>query len=59
MKLKKKEDQSMDTLVLIRGNKILTGGNAEIEWGTEERPSRDCPPLEINNIYNRQAPILL
>jgi hypothetical protein len=30
MKLKKKEDQSVDTSVLLRrGNKILTGGNME------------------------------
>jgi hypothetical protein len=32
MKLKKKEDQHVDTLILLRTrNKILTGGNTETE----------------------------
>ena len=36
MKLKKKDDQSVDTSVLLRrGNKILTGGNMETKCGTE------------------------
>ena len=31
MRLKKKEEQSIDTLILLRrGNKIPTGGNTEI-----------------------------
>jgi hypothetical protein len=45
MKLKK-EDQSMDFSVLLRrGNKILTGGNKEqtVEQRQKKRPSRDCP----------------
>jgi hypothetical protein len=38
MKLKKKEDQSVDASVLLRmGNKILTGGR---EWVGLERKSR-------------------
>jgi hypothetical protein len=36
MKLKKKEDQSVDTLVLLgRGNKILLGGDIETKFGAE------------------------
>ena len=36
MKLKNKEDQSVDALVLLRrGNKILMGGNMETKYGTE------------------------
>jgi hypothetical protein len=48
MKLKKKEDQSVDTLVLLRrGSQIPMGGVTETNSGAEtiqkERPSRDCP----------------
>ena len=36
MKLKKMEEQSVDASVLLRrGNKILTGGNMETKCGTE------------------------
>jgi hypothetical protein len=36
MKLKKKEDQSVDVLVLLRkGSKILTGANIETKHGAE------------------------
>jgi hypothetical protein len=45
-KLKKKEDQIVDTSVLFkRGNKILMGGNTEknVEQRLKERPPRDCP----------------
>jgi hypothetical protein len=36
MKLKKKEDQTVDTLVLLRrGNKISTGGYTETKCGAE------------------------
>jgi hypothetical protein len=48
IKLKEKEDQSVGTSVLIRkGNKILTGENTETKCGAglKERPSRDCPTL--------------
>jgi hypothetical protein len=46
MKLKKKEDQSVDTSFLFRmGNKIpmegVTETNMELRW--KEGPSRDCP----------------
>jgi hypothetical protein len=45
MKLRKKEDQSVDVSVLLRrGNKILMGGDTETKCRAEtERPSRDCP----------------
>jgi hypothetical protein len=45
MKLKKKEDQSVDTLFLLKmGNNVPMKGVAETKLGakTEERPSRDC-----------------
>ena len=36
MKLKKKEDKSVDTLILLKkGNKILTEGDTEAKCGTE------------------------
>jgi hypothetical protein len=36
MKLKEKEDHSVDTSVLLRrGNKIPIGGNAEIKFGAK------------------------
>jgi hypothetical protein len=38
MKLKKMEDQSMDTLVLLkRGNKIPMGGNRETKCRAETK----------------------
>jgi hypothetical protein len=46
MKLKKMEDQSVDASVLLRrGNKILTGGNMDTncEQRLKERPLKDCP----------------
>jgi hypothetical protein len=45
MEPKKKEDQNVDTSVLLRKNKILTGGNTERKCGaeTEGKASRDCP----------------
>jgi hypothetical protein len=45
MKLKKKEDQSVDTLFLLRmGNKIPMEGVTETEFGAEtEGRTRDCP----------------
>ena len=35
MKVKKKEDRSLDISVLRMRNKILTGENTEIKCGTE------------------------
>jgi hypothetical protein len=46
MKPKKKEDQSVDTSILLRrGNKLLIGANTETKYRakTEGKPSRDCP----------------
>ena len=47
MKLKKKEDQSMDASILLRrGNKILMGGNTETKCGaeTEGKAIQRLPP---------------
>jgi hypothetical protein len=62
MKLKKKEDQSVDTLILSRRrNKIPIEGvtgtkcGAEMEGRTIQRLSH----LEIHPIYNHQTQILL
>jgi hypothetical protein len=46
MKLKKKEDHSVDTSIFLRrGIKIPRGRDTETKFGaeTEERPSSDCP----------------
>jgi len=56
MKLKKKEDQSMDTSVLLRrGNKIFKGGNKETKCGaeTEGKIIQRLPHLEIHPIYRQ------
>jgi hypothetical protein len=45
MKLKKNEDQSVDTLPLLRiGNKTPMEGATETKFGAEQKdgPSRDC-----------------
>ena len=55
MKLKKKENQSMDASVLLRRvNKILTGGNLETKCGaeTEGKAIQRLPHLGIHPIYN-------
>ena len=62
MKLKKKEDQSVDTTVLLRrGNKIPMGGDTESECGaeTEGKVIQRLPHLVINPIYIYQNQILL
>jgi hypothetical protein len=62
MKLEKKEDQSGDTLILLRrGNKILMEGatetkcEADTEWMTIQR----LPHLRIHTINNLQNQTLL
>jgi hypothetical protein len=58
MKLKKTEDQGVDTLVhLRRGNKILTGRNMETKCGaeTEAKAIQRLPHLGIYPIYSRQT----
>jgi len=62
MKFKKKEDQSVDALVLLRkGNKILTGGNSEITCGagTEGKAIQRLPYLVMCPIYSNQTQTLL
>ena len=62
MKLKKKEDQSVDTLFLLRmGNKILMEGVTETKHGveTEEMIIQRLTHLGIHPIYNHQTQTLL
>jgi hypothetical protein len=57
MKLKKKQDQSVDTSLLLRmENKIAMEEVTKFEAETEERPSRDYTNLVIHHIYNHQNP---
>jgi hypothetical protein len=58
MKLKKKEDQSVDTLILLRrGKTIPMEGVTETKCGTETL--QRLPHLGIHPIYNYQAQTLL
>ena len=62
MKLKKKEDQSVDTSFLLRmGNKILMEGVTEIKCGakSEGMTMQRLPHLGIHPIYNYQTQTLL
>jgi hypothetical protein len=62
MKLKKKEDQSVDTLFLLRmRNKIHMEGITETKFGaeTEGRTIQRLPHLGIHPIYNHQTQTLL
>ena len=62
MKIKKKEDQSVDTLLLLKmGNKILMEGVTETKFGAEmERKTiHRLPHLGIHPIYNHQTQTLL
>jgi hypothetical protein len=62
MKLKKKEDQSVDASVLFRrGNKILTGGNMESKCGaeTEAKAIQRLPLLGTHSVYRYQTQTLL
>ena len=57
-KLKKKEDQIVDTSVLFkRGNKILTGANTEKKYGseTEGKAIQRQPHLGTHPIYSHQT----
>jgi hypothetical protein len=61
MKLKKKEDQSVDTSVLLRrGNKIHMRGDRETNCGaeTEEKTMQRLPYLGIYAIYSYQTQTL-
>ena len=62
MKLKKKEDQSVDTLNLLRkGNKIPIEGVIETKFRakTEEKTIQRLPHPEIHPINNHQTQTLL
>jgi hypothetical protein len=62
MKFKKKEDQSVGAVVLLRrGNKILMGTNIETNYGaeTEGKATQRLPHLEIYHIYSHQVQILV
>jgi hypothetical protein len=62
MKLKEKEDQSVDASVLFRrGNKILRGGYMETECRaeTERKAIQKLPHLGIHPIYSHQTQTLL
>jgi hypothetical protein len=61
MKLNKKEDQSVDALVIRRGNKILTGANMETKCRaeTEGKTIQRLPHLGIHPIYGYQMQTLL
>jgi hypothetical protein len=62
MKLKKKEDQSVDTLFLIRmRNKIPTEGVTETKFGaeTEGMTIQKLPHPRIHPINNHQSQTLL
>jgi hypothetical protein len=56
MKLKKKEDQSMDTSVLLRrGNKIPMGGHTEKVWSRDWR--NDHPEtVPLGDPFHIQSP---
>jgi hypothetical protein len=58
MKLKKKEDQSVDTSFLLRmGNKIPMEGVTESKFGAEPEGTifQRLPHLGIYSIYNHQT----
>ena len=62
MKLKKKEDQSVDALVHLRkGNKIFMGTNTETKCGaeTEGKAIQRLSHLGIHPIYSYQTQALL
>jgi hypothetical protein len=62
MKLKKKEDQSVDTLLLLRmGNKIPMEGVTETKFGAEMEGEtiQRLLHLGIHPIYNHQTQTLL
>jgi hypothetical protein len=61
MKLKKKEDQSVDTSILRRGNKIPMEGVTETKFRaeTEGMTMKRLPHLGIHLINNHQTQTLL
>jgi hypothetical protein len=62
MKLKKKGDQSVDNLILIRsGDKILREGFTETKFGVDTKgiTIQKLPDLGIHTINNHQTQTLL
>jgi hypothetical protein len=61
MKVKKKEDQSMNTLVLRRRNKIAMGGYTETKCGaeTEGKTIQRLSHLGIHPIYSHHTRTIL
>jgi hypothetical protein len=62
MKLKMKEDQDVDTSVLLgRGNKIPMGviRRQSMEQSLKEKPSRVCPPRDPSHIQLPNADIIV
>jgi hypothetical protein len=62
MKLKKKEDQSVDTSILLRrDSKIPMGGDTKTNCGTETegKAIQRLPHLGIHPIYSYQTQTLL
>jgi hypothetical protein len=62
MKLKKKKDQSVDSLVLLkRGKKILTRANMEAKNGaeTEGKAKQRLPHMGIHPLYSYQIHTLV
>jgi hypothetical protein len=62
MKLKKKGDQSMITLVFLRwGIKIPMGGDTETKYGaeTEGKTIQRLRHLGLHSIYSHQTQMLL
>jgi hypothetical protein len=62
MKLKKKEDQSMDTLLLLRmGKKISMEGVTETKFGVEMegRTMKRLPHPRNHPIFNHQTQIII
>jgi hypothetical protein len=61
MKLKKKEDQSVDTSILLRRGKILRGGNTDAKCGakTERKAIQRLPHLGIHPVYSHWTQTLL
>jgi len=62
IKVKKKKDKCVDASVLLRrGNKILTGGNMDSKCGAEtERPAiQRLPHMGIHPTCNHQTQSLL
>ena len=61
MKLKKKEEHSVDTLVLLRRGKDTLEGDTETKYGaeTEGKTIQRLPLLGIHPIYSYQTQTLL